>query len=159
VDRLRQGRVFVAGDVAHIYSPAAPQDMNTGIQEAVNLAWKIALVLRGEAEDRLLDTYDEERRPIEGRVLTTTDVVINILAAPTDRLVSCAITRRRMSLTDHWKVVCDRENAPPISLHRLAVGGIFLVCFRITDIASLGENDKGEVFARYQWHYLCSFYL
>jgi len=81
VDRLRQGRVFVAGDVAHIYSPAAPQDMNTGIQEAVNLAWKIALVLRGEAEDRLLDTYDEERRPIEGRVLTTTDVVINILAA------------------------------------------------------------------------------
>ena len=70
MDRLRQGRVFVAGDVAHIYSPAAPQDMNTGIQEAVNLAWKIALVLRGEAEDRLLDTYDEERRPIEGRVLT-----------------------------------------------------------------------------------------
>src|SRR5436190_20175972 len=64
-----------------------------------------------------------------------------------------------MSLTDHWKVVCDRENAPPISLHRLAVGGIFLVCFRITDMASLGENDKGEVFARYQWHYLCWFYL
>ena len=96
MDRLRQGRVFVAGDVAHIYSPAAPQDMNTGIQEAVNLAWKIALVLRREAEDRLLDTYDEERRPIEGRVLTTTDVVINILAAPTDRLVSCAITRRHV---------------------------------------------------------------
>src|SRR5437762_7774650 len=73
----------------------------------------------------------------------------------TDRLVSCA--RRRMSLIDHWKAVCDRENAPPISLHRLAVGGIFLVCFRITDMASLGENDKakflldisGTTFARF----------
>lgn len=81
VKRLKSDRVFVAGDAAHIHSPAAGQGMNTGIQESFNLAWKLALVMRGEAGAALLETYDEERRPIERDVLTATDVVINIVGA------------------------------------------------------------------------------
>jgi len=81
VEKLKVGNVFVAGDAAHIHSPAAGQGMNTGIQEAINLAWKIALVVRGEADERLLDTYDEERRPIEKKVITRTDTLFRMVGA------------------------------------------------------------------------------
>jgi 2-polyprenyl-6-methoxyphenol hydroxylase-like FAD-dependent oxidoreductase len=70
--RYRNGRVFLAGDAAHVHSPAGAQGMNTGIQDAVNLAWKLALVLRG-APEALLDSYDAERRPVGEFVLRFTD--------------------------------------------------------------------------------------
>jgi 2-polyprenyl-6-methoxyphenol hydroxylase-like FAD-dependent oxidoreductase len=69
VDRLRVGRSFVAGDAAHIHSPAGGQGMNTGMQDAENLAWKLALVYRGDAPDSLLDTYGQERSPIQKAVV------------------------------------------------------------------------------------------
>jgi 2-polyprenyl-6-methoxyphenol hydroxylase-like FAD-dependent oxidoreductase len=66
----RKGRVFVAGDAAHVHSPAGGQGMNTGMQDAVNLAWKLALVCRGTLEgDALLDTYSVERSAVGERVL------------------------------------------------------------------------------------------
>ena len=71
--RYRAGRVFLAGDAAHIHSPAGAQGMNTGIQEAWNLGWKLALVARGIADEALLDTYEAERRPIGRFVLRFTD--------------------------------------------------------------------------------------
>ena len=67
-DRYREGRVFLAGDAAHIHSPAGGQGMNTGIQDAYNLGWKLAAVTRG-ASASLLDTYEAERRPIAAGVL------------------------------------------------------------------------------------------
>lgn len=73
VYHYRRGRVFVAGDAAHIHSPAGGQGMNTGIQDAFNLAWKLALAVRGRADSSLLDTYEEERRPVAQRVLKETD--------------------------------------------------------------------------------------
>lgn len=63
-DRFREGRVFLAGDAAHRFPPTGGFGMNTGIQDAHNLAWKLAHVLRGTAGDALLDTYEEERRPV-----------------------------------------------------------------------------------------------
>lgn len=63
VDRYRDGRVFVAGDAAHLHPPAGGQGMNTGIQDAWNLGWKLALAVRGIAAPGLLDSYDAERRP------------------------------------------------------------------------------------------------
>ena len=69
----RSGSVFLAGDSAHIHSPAGAQGMNTGIQDAVNLGWKLGLVCRGVAPQRLLDTYDLERRPVGAFVLRFTD--------------------------------------------------------------------------------------
>lgn len=68
VERYRHGRVFLAGDAAHVHSPMGGQGMNTGIQDAANLAWKIDAVLAG-ADERLLDTYHDERHPIGRRVL------------------------------------------------------------------------------------------
>jgi hypothetical protein len=60
-DRFQRGRVFLAGDAAHVHSPVGGQGMNTGIGDAVNLAWKLAAVLRGRADPALLDTYEPER--------------------------------------------------------------------------------------------------
>ncbi|MGY1707239.1 FAD-dependent monooxygenase [Geodermatophilus sp. SYSU D00697] len=63
VDAYRRGRVFVAGDAAHLHPPAGGQGMNTGIQDAWNLGWKLALAVRGQAAPGLLDSYEAERRP------------------------------------------------------------------------------------------------
>jgi 2-polyprenyl-6-methoxyphenol hydroxylase-like FAD-dependent oxidoreductase len=71
--RLRHGAIFFAGDAAHIHSPAGGQGMNTGMQDVINLAWKMALVYRGIAIDALLDSYDEERLPIIDQLVSTTE--------------------------------------------------------------------------------------
>ncbi|WP_328412788.1 FAD-dependent monooxygenase [Nocardia sp. NBC_00403] len=71
-DRYRVGRVFLAGDAAHIHYPAGGQGQNLGVQDAVNLGWKLAATLRGNASDELLDTYETERHPIAARVLHNT---------------------------------------------------------------------------------------
>jgi 2-polyprenyl-6-methoxyphenol hydroxylase-like FAD-dependent oxidoreductase len=68
VERYRAGRVFVAGDAAHVHTPAGAQGLNTGVQDAYNLGWKLGQVLAG-APDSLLDSYDVERRPVAARVL------------------------------------------------------------------------------------------
>ncbi|MDG5483369.1 FAD-dependent oxidoreductase [Mycolicibacterium gadium] len=72
VDRLRHGRVFLAGDAAHIHSPVGGQGMNTGIQDAVNLAWKLALVVQGSGTEALLESYDSERLPVIQRLIAST---------------------------------------------------------------------------------------
>jgi 2-polyprenyl-6-methoxyphenol hydroxylase-like FAD-dependent oxidoreductase len=69
VSSFRRGRVFLAGDAAHSHSPAGGQGMNTGIQDSWNLAWKLAHVVKGEAKEDLLDSYDIERRGIANDVL------------------------------------------------------------------------------------------
>ncbi|MBB5400758.1 MULTISPECIES: FAD-dependent monooxygenase [Paraburkholderia] len=81
VDRLRVGRIFLAGDAAHVHSPAGAQGMNTGIQEALNLGWKLARVIGGAAPDRLLDTYHAERHPIERDVLRQTGFITQMAEA------------------------------------------------------------------------------
>lgn len=68
----RAGRVLLAGDAAHIHSPAGGQGLNLGVQDAVNLGWKLAQVVRGDAPTALLDTYHAERHPIAARVLKAT---------------------------------------------------------------------------------------
>lgn len=68
----RRGRVFIAGDAAHIHPPTGGQGMNTGIQDAYNLAWKLKLVLEGIASERLLDSYEAERRPVGAEVVART---------------------------------------------------------------------------------------
>lgn len=73
--QYRRGRVFIAGDAAHIHPPTGGQGMNTGIQDAYNLAWKLGLVVRGLAREELLDSYEAERRPVG------TDVVARTRAA------------------------------------------------------------------------------
>lgn len=73
VSQYRVGRIFLAGDAAHIHSPAGAQGMNMGIQDAFNLAWKLALTIRGAATPALLDSYHLERRPVADAVVNGTD--------------------------------------------------------------------------------------
>ncbi|NUS80129.1 MAG: FAD-dependent oxidoreductase [Streptomyces sp.] len=74
-DRFRAGRVFLAGDAAHVHSPAGGQGLNTSVQDAYNLGWKLGAVLVGGAAESLLDTYEEERRPIAAQMLGLTTSV------------------------------------------------------------------------------------
>jgi 2-polyprenyl-6-methoxyphenol hydroxylase-like FAD-dependent oxidoreductase len=75
----RRGRVLLAGDAAHVHSPAGGQGMNTGMQDAANLSWKLALVADGRAPDALLDTYEQERLPVARAVLGFTDKLVGLL--------------------------------------------------------------------------------
>lgn len=77
VSKYRLGRVFLVGDAAHIHSPVGAQGMNTGIQDAWNLGWKLALVARGQASEELLDSYQAERWPVGRTLLKYTDRVFS----------------------------------------------------------------------------------
>jgi hypothetical protein len=80
----RQGRVLLAGDAAHVHPPHGGQGLNTGVQDAVNLGWKLAQVVDGTSPDSLLDTYHAERHPIGARVLRNTMAQV-ALSSPDDR--------------------------------------------------------------------------
>ncbi|MBM7057268.1 FAD-dependent monooxygenase [Streptomyces durocortorensis] len=86
VDRYGEGRVFVAGDAAHIHPPTGAQGMNTGIQDACNLAWKLALALGGAAHPHLPASYDAERHPVGEEVVgrTVRHAAEGVQADPTD---------------------------------------------------------------------------
>src|SRR5215813_2286348 len=80
-EHFRKGRAFLLGDAAHIHSPAGGQGMNTGIGDAINLAWKLAAVLAGRAPDKLLDSYEAERIGFARRLVATTDRVFSFVTA------------------------------------------------------------------------------
>lgn len=86
---MRRGRVLIGGDAAHVHSPAGGQGMNTGLQDAFNLGWKLALVADGRAPEALLDSYQDERAPIAGRVLKMTHGLVRTftIASPRKRWV------------------------------------------------------------------------
>ncbi len=79
--RFRDRRCFLLGDAAHIHSPVGAQGMNTGLQDAYNLAWKLALVVEGRADAALLDSYEEERIPVARRLLNTTDRAFRLVVS------------------------------------------------------------------------------
>lgn len=89
VPRYRVGRVFLAGDAAHVHSPAGAMGMNMGLQDAANLSWKLVAVLRHGAPDRLLDTYEAERHPIGKIVLRLSGALVRaaLLRNPVARAV------------------------------------------------------------------------
>ncbi|TRW45776.1 monooxygenase [Georgenia yuyongxinii] len=92
--RYQAGRVFLAGDAAHIHSPAGAQGMNTGIQDAVNLGWKLALVCGGTGAPALLDTYGSEREPIGRAVLRMSNRAFTVA---TSMSLPARIARRRLA--------------------------------------------------------------
>ena len=81
VNSFSKGRCFLAGDSAHIHTPAGGQGMNTGIQDGYNLAWKIAAVLKGKAKPELLESYSQERLEVAKQLLQTTDRLFDFAAS------------------------------------------------------------------------------
>lgn len=125
----RVGRVFLAGDAAHLHSPVGGQGLNTGIQDAYNLLWKLALVHRGEAGDALLDSYERERRTaaasMVGSVRTAT-TALTLRARPALRMRN-RVARAVFSLAS----VRDRMGASVGMLKvRYAEGGMIAPCAR-----------------------------
>ncbi|MET9127031.1 FAD-dependent monooxygenase [Streptomyces sp. NPDC004528] len=90
----RVGRVFLAGDAAHVHTPAGGQGMNTGLQDAANLGWKLALVVGGHAAPALLDTYQAERHPVGRSVLRSSGGIVRLAMAkrPWTRALRAALT-------------------------------------------------------------------
>jgi 2-polyprenyl-6-methoxyphenol hydroxylase-like FAD-dependent oxidoreductase len=111
--KYRVGRAFIAGDAAHIHPPTGGQGMNTGIQDAFNLAWKLGLVLSGHAGAGLLDSYESERRPVaQGVLARTTEETVNLgrQRTPPHRLADTQILlsyRGGEGFVDHGAVPPD----------------------------------------------------
>jgi len=91
VTQYRIGRVFLAGDAAHVHTPAGGQGMNTGIQDAYNLGWKLDAVLKG-APDTLLNTYEEERLPVAANVLGISSKLYKQIAGDDEKMRRDAVT-------------------------------------------------------------------
>jgi 2-polyprenyl-6-methoxyphenol hydroxylase-like FAD-dependent oxidoreductase len=80
-DKFTQGRCFLVGDAAHIHSPVGGQGMNTGLQDAYNLAWKLAGVINGQLNKKILKSYATERMPVAKKLLNTTDRLYKLIAS------------------------------------------------------------------------------
>lgn len=99
-ETYRRGRVLLAGDAAHVHAPFGGQGMLTGLGDAENLAWKLALAVRDRAAESLVDTYEAERRPLAAQVLrgTTTVTKVNIVASPAGRFLRDRVLARLFNL-------------------------------------------------------------
>lgn len=106
VDRYQVGRVFLAGDAAHIHSPVGGQGMNTGMQDAHNLAWKLALVHHGKSTPELLESYQAERHAVAANVLRGTDVATR--AATLRHPVARAVRNQVARVLSSFEVVQQR---------------------------------------------------
>ncbi|KAJ3571819.1 hypothetical protein NP233_g3493 [Leucocoprinus birnbaumii] len=120
VDKFSVGRVFIAGDSAHVHSPTGGQGMNTGIQDSFNLSWKLALVLKQFAPPTLLQTYTEERLPVVAEMLNQTTQMLNqTFKTGTEKswekgtgLLQLGVNYRWSSIVlDERRAIEDREEA------------------------------------------------
>ena len=125
VNKFSKGRCFLAGDSAHIHSPAGAQGMNTGIQDAYNLAWKLALVIKGHATAQLLDTYNEERLANAKRLLDSTDRMFELAAG------------------SHWLMSFFRTVLfPPLAGLMTSIDAVRTRIFTL--ISQIGINYRGD---------------
>ncbi|MFF7448634.1 MULTISPECIES: FAD-dependent monooxygenase [unclassified Streptomyces] len=110
-DRFRAGRVLLAGDAAHLHSPAGGQGLNTSVQDAYNLGWKLGAVLRDEAPAALLDTYEEERRPVAAEMLGLSTSIHRGEARRGDATRQLGLGYRESSLTEETRPTATRVRA------------------------------------------------
>ena len=110
VEDYAVGRVFVAGDAAHVHSPAGGQGMNTGIQDACNLAWKIAWKIRGVGNNRLLDSYSDERSEVGAMVVRATSHMTRLATTESRVLQSVRNAVAKIALHFDWVQDKIRQN-------------------------------------------------
>ena len=122
-DRWRQGRIFLAGDAAHLMPPFAGQGMNGGMKDAVNLSWKLVSVLRGQAPDSILDTYQIERAPVV-RKMVEVSRRLGALIMPTSRITASArdFVFACLNLSGKFRAFIGRGGVlPPPEIHQSAL--------------------------------------
>jgi 2-polyprenyl-6-methoxyphenol hydroxylase-like FAD-dependent oxidoreductase len=148
VDRLRIGRVLLAGDAAHVHPPAGGQGLNTGVQDAYNLGWKLAAALQGEHAERLLDSYDEERLPVAAQVLALTSRLDrrgfgSAANATPPSLDQLDISYRSSSLSfDDHTVACQLKAGDRAPDARLPDGSRLFDCLRGPHFTLLGFGAR-----------------
>jgi hypothetical protein len=133
--RYREGRIFLAGDAAHIHSPVGAQGMNTGIQDAWNLGWKLGMSVSGRAHDSILDTYNDERWPVGRTLLRATDRLFGMFAK--SLAGSEMFTRIR-------RIVVRRVVAPGLSRSAVSTAAFHFVSqlgihYRASQLVTQGE--------------------
>jgi len=104
VEQMRYQRIFLAGDAAHIHSPAGGQGMNTGLQDACNLAWKLDLVLRAQAKECLLDSYHPERYPVDSSIVKQTEFITKLILSKNPLIILLRNTFIRWASRQRWFV-------------------------------------------------------
>jgi 2-polyprenyl-6-methoxyphenol hydroxylase-like FAD-dependent oxidoreductase len=122
-ERFRDRRCFLAGDAAHVHSPMGGQGMNTGLQDAYNLAWKLALAVEGRADSTLLDSYEAERAPVAHRLLATTDRAFQVV------------------VSDHWLAAMFRTRI---------IGNVMGLVMRLTRIQNLVFRTVSQINIAYR---------
>ena len=130
VNKFSEGKGFLAGDAAHIHSPAGAQGMNTGIQDGYNLAWKMALVLQGKMDEILLETYNEERLENAKNLLRTTDRMFQFAAG------------------SEWFLAFLRTNVlPPLANYILSIDAVRKFVFPL--LSQIGINYRHSSLSRH----------
>ncbi len=134
-EHYARGRIFLAGDAAHIHSPIGAQGMNTGIQDALNLGWKLALTVKGQAAPRLLESYEAEREQVGEALLRTTDL--------TTRL---ALTRNPLLAALRDALAPILFSSLPPAAHRLAESLAEInIAYRESPLTVDQRDHKGEL--------------
>ena len=149
---MRSGRILIAGDAAHIHSPAGGQGMNTGLHDAFNLGWKLALVCQGRAPMALLDTYEQERAPVAASVTALTHALVRTftVTSPTkrwlrDRLLpaAAAVPGARLRYADRMSQLSHNYRGGPLApiSGRPGRGGV-VAGDRLADVAGLRRGPN-----------------
>lgn len=146
-ERFRERRCFLLGDAAHVHSPMGGQGMNTGLQDAYNLAWKLALVVSGRADATLLDSYEAERLPVAQRLLETTDRAFRFVVSDT---WIAGIFRRRL-IARIAAFAMTRERARKLAFRTLSQTGIHYRKSPLSQNLTRMPNDAPQAGDRFPW--------
>jgi 2-polyprenyl-6-methoxyphenol hydroxylase-like FAD-dependent oxidoreductase len=156
VEHLKVGRVFLAGDAAHIHSPAGAQGMNSGIQDMMNLGWKLAMVLMGVASETLLDTYEQDRIPVTRSILKGTEALTDLIDTENHVVrsifnhVACWLAESHVvqeKSTSRISQIALGYRDSPLSENHMAPGSL-RAGDRIPDLKLAVTDDTGAVEAR-----------
>lgn len=159
VNRFQVGRVFLAGDAAHIHSPVGAQGMNTGLQDAANLAWKIACALQSPGGEKILDTYHAERFPVARTLLKTTDRLFTLFT--TGNPILRAV--RNVSLPVLARVILSRRSGRKRAFrfisqlairYRPSVAAVGTDATRVPNVKLADGRELFDLLVGYRFHIL-----
>ncbi len=146
-ERFRDRRCFLLGDAAHIHSPVGAQGMNTGLQDAYNLGWKLALVVSGRAAATLLDSYEIERVPVAERLLKTTDQAFSLIVS--DRWLAGIFRTRLLAKILAFAMTFDRIRK--LAFRTISQIGIHYRKSPLSETQESDPDDAPQAGDRFPW--------